>query len=76
MQERPRWSVEIASKGQVESMEDYCDELLNKENPWACGLEMRPNIGPVQDMSSEEMEQSMMKMKWVKSLDPVGFQLR
>jgi len=21
----------------------YCEELLNKENPWECGLEMRLN---------------------------------
>jgi len=54
MHERPKWLVEIAAKGQVESV-DYCEELLNKENPWTCALEMRPNIGPVLDIISEEV---------------------
>jgi len=34
--------------------------LLNKENPWTCGLETRLNIGPVQD-PFEELEQAMQK---------------
>jgi len=40
---------------------DYSEKLLNKENPWACGLEMRPSIGPVQDITFEELEQAMLK---------------
>jgi len=51
---------------------DYCEELLNKQNPWACGLEMRPNIGPVQDITSVEVEQAMLKMKMGKSAEPSG----
>jgi len=40
-------------------------------------LEMRPNIGPVKAITSEEVEQAMLKMKMRKKpLDQEGFQLR
>jgi len=51
---------------------DYCEELLNKENPWTCALEMRPNIGPINDTTSEEVEQAMLKMKMGKTAGPSG----
>jgi len=42
MHERPRWSVEIAAKGQVE---DYCEELLNKLSLGMCPEETKCRTG-------------------------------
>jgi len=33
---------------------------------------MRPNIGPVQDLTSEEVEQVMLKMKMGNAAGPCG----
>jgi len=39
--------LKLRLKDRLNLWKDYCEELLNKENPWTCGLEMRPNIEPV-----------------------------
>jgi len=56
--------LKLRLKYRLNLWKDYCEDLLNKESPWACALEMRPNKGLVQDMSSEEEEQAMLKMKY------------
>jgi len=47
--------LKLRLKDRLNLWKDCCEELLNKENPWASGLKMRPNIGPVQNIISEEV---------------------
>jgi len=59
-------------KDRLNLWKDYCEELLNKENPWACGLEMRSNIGHVQGITSEEVEHAMLKIKMGQAAERSG----
>ena len=51
---------------------EYCEKLLNEKNLWDNTLEVEQNVGPVKDITVEEVRNAMSKLKSGKAAGPNG----
>ena len=49
---------------------EYCEKLLNEENLWDNTLESKENVGPVKEITVQEVGRAMYKMKIGKAAGP------